>query len=86
MFVLDQIKNFNDYYKYSSSSKYWAETFYKVTAKSRIQKIWKPKVKKILNLKEKYFSKKDIQIIDIGGGYGFFADEISKFNKKYIDN
>ena len=74
-------KSFNDYYKYSSSSKFWAETFYKVTAKSRIQKIWKPKVKKILYFKEKYFSKKDIQIIDIGGGYGLFADEISKFNK-----
>ena len=48
-------KIFFDYYLNSNSSKYWASTFYKKTEKSRKNKLWKPKAKKIISILKKYF-------------------------------
>lgn len=74
-------KIFFDYYLNSNSSKYWASTFYKKTEKSRKNKLWKPKAKKIMSILKKYFLDKKTHIVDIGGGYGTFGDEIKKFNE-----
>ena len=41
-------ENFAKYYQESSSSKYWATTFYKETAEARKEKLWKPKAKMVL--------------------------------------
>ena len=70
---------FSNYYTNSLSSKFWATTFYKETAEIRRDKIWKPKAqllsKVLSNLNaEKY------QIVEIGGGYGIFAEEIQEFS------
>ena len=67
-------ESFFDYYTQSSSSKFWATTFYKETADARREMLWKPKAKIILQMLDKY-SAIDHSIIDIGGGYGLFADE-----------
>ena len=69
---------FFNYYINSKSSKFWATTFYKVTENSRKKNLWKPKAKKIYSILNKYFQEKKCQIVDIGGGYGLFADEIKK--------
>lgn len=69
---------FDNYYSNSESSKFWANEFYKITEKSRRNKIWQPKAK--------YISKKlkelgNIRsIVDIGGGYGIFIEEFKKLN------
>lgn len=74
-----EIKAFNAYYTDSLSTKFWATTFYKVTEDARREKLWKPKAeiikKKILSLSE---SDSFEFIIDIGGGYGVFDEEIKK--------
>jgi len=71
-------KSFNEYYTTSPSTKYWASTFYKATSEARRKKIWKPKAKMISEVIEK-ININNIQLIDIGGGYGIFAEEIKKY-------
>lgn len=70
---------FNAYYTDSPSTKFWATTFYKVTERARREKLWKPKAQLV---KEKILAlnnERPIQyIVDIGGGYGVFDEEIKK--------
>jgi hypothetical protein len=68
---------FNAYYTDSPSTKFWATTFYKDTESARREKLWKPKAQMIkdrIKLHEDYDPVK--YIIDIGGGYGVFDEEI----------
>lgn len=64
---------FSKYYTESSSSKYWASTFYKETADARREKLWKPKAQLIWDKLAHYGASQHITI-DIGGGFGLFAE------------
>ena len=67
---------FERYYCDSASTRYWATTFYKETEAARREKLWKPKAQLI---KEKVVALGGIEeIVDIGGGYGAFAEEMSR--------
>jgi 2-polyprenyl-3-methyl-5-hydroxy-6-metoxy-1,4-benzoquinol methylase len=66
---------FNRYYTEAPSVEYWATTFYKVTADERRERLWKPKVKLIQKIIKCFGSGRE-NIIDIGGGYGIFAEEM----------
>jgi hypothetical protein len=72
---------FSKYYTESPSSKYWASTFYKETAEARREKLWKPKARLILQTLEKYNSS-EYMLVDIGGGFGLFAEEIRLLSGK----
>jgi SAM-dependent methyltransferase len=73
---------FNSYYSNAPSTEYWATTFYKATANARREKIWKPKAKLIHQI-IKRFGDENEEVVDIGGGYGLFAEEMySLFGKK----
>lgn len=67
---------FDRYYTDAPSTKYWATTFYKETESARREKLWKPKAFLIKEKIGKYSYGETI--IDIGGGYGTFAEEIGK--------
>lgn len=67
---------FDAYYTDSPSTKFWATTFYKVTESSRREKLWKPKAESIAALIKSVSGEKISYIIDIGGGYGVFDEEI----------
>lgn len=68
---------FNAYYTDSPSTEYWATTFYKVTEAARREKLWKPKAQMIKERILKFENGNPIKyIIDIGGGYGVFDEEI----------
>ena len=74
---------FYNFYTNSPSSKFWATTFYLETAEVRREKIWKPKA----NMIKEIIDKQDIenfQIIDIGGGYGIFAEEMQKITDQDV--
>jgi len=74
---------FSNYYTNSRSTKFWATTFYKETEDARREKIWKPKAKMIFDtLKEQ--STLDCHIVDIGGGYGIFAEEMQKIYNRPV--
>lgn len=65
---------FNTYYTESSSSKFWGSTFYKETEDARREKLWKPKAQLLADALERYGCS-DHAVIDIGGGFGLFAEE-----------
>jgi hypothetical protein len=68
---------FNAYYTDSPSTKFWATTFYKVTEAARREKLWKPKAQMIRARIKQYEDNDPVKyIIDIGGGYGVFDEEI----------
>jgi len=66
---------FSCYYADSPSSRYWATTFYKETADARRAKLWKPKARLIQEMLDRFVAAHHT-IIDIGGGYGLFAEEM----------
>ena len=72
-------KAFATYYTESPSSKYWASTFYKRTADARREQLWKPKARAVEAIIERYArGETGCTVVDIGGGYGLFAEEMSK--------
>ena len=71
---------FNLYYQEAPSSIYWATTFYKETEEARREKLWKPKAMEIQHIVQKFSSVKNSVVVDVGGGYGLFADEIKKLS------
>jgi hypothetical protein len=71
------IQSFNAYYTDSPSTKFWATTFYKLTEVARREKLWKPKAEMIKQRILKFGDGEPVEyIIDIGGGYGVFDEEI----------
>lgn len=74
---------FARYYTESPSAKFWATTFYRETAEARRVKLWKPKALMILEVLERY-SALGYTIIDVGGGYGLFAEEMGKIYSNTI--
>lgn len=67
------------YYTEAPSVEYWATTFYKETADARRELLWKPKAKRIVSTASKYLNENDsYTVVDIGGGYGIFCEEIEK--------
>ena len=70
-------KAFENFYKNSDSSKYWATTFYKTTENSRRKQLWLPKAKKIDDLLSEN-NLDNYSLVDIGGGYGTFVEEFQK--------
>jgi len=69
-------ESFSRYYQESPSSAYWATTFYKETEKARREKLWRPKALEIKRILSSLCSMPDPLVIDIGGGYGIFAEEM----------
>jgi hypothetical protein len=69
---------FNRYYTDSPSTKFWATTFYKETEAARREQIWKPKAALIHEKIGLFGGATDI--IDIGGGYATFAEEIRRIS------
>jgi len=74
---------FVNYYTKSSSIKFLAKTLYKKTQEARRKKIWLPKAK-IIIAKLKKTKIKNCTFVDIGGGYGSFAEEISKHKRSVV--
>lgn len=66
---------FSKYYTESPSSEFWASTFYRETADARREKLWKPKARLISETISRYGAE-DHTLIDIGGGFGLFAEEM----------
>jgi len=76
-------KAFLNYYTNSSSIKFLASTLYKKTKEMRRKKIFQPRAKMISKILKKN-KIKNCSCVDIGGGYGIFAEEISKFLKNKV--
>lgn len=74
--------SFDKYYTEAPSADYWATTFYKETAEARRKLLWKPKAELVKNIIDKWNEDKEkYSVIDIGGGYGIFCEEIKILTK-----
>ena len=68
---------FSRYYREAPSVEFWASNFYKETADARRELIWKPKAEMIVDLLSGHKVNPSVStIIDVGGGYGIFAEEV----------
>lgn len=65
---------FEQFYNNSISSKYWAETFFPAVAESRRERIFKPRVNKLVELCEDKCLLPNT-VLDVGAGYGIFLEE-----------
>lgn len=78
-----QAEAFERYYKEAESVKFWATKFYKVTAEARREKLWRPKAKMVSSMLQASNASQHV-VIDIGGGYGIFAEEYEKVSQKRV--
>lgn len=67
-------ESINRYYREADSVKYWASTFYQETAEARREKLWRPKARMVREVLNR-IGAAEHALIDIGGGYGIFAEE-----------
>lgn len=68
------IDSFEKFYRQSASSKYWAEVFFPAVAEVRREKIFRPRVDRLVRLCHER-GKSIESLIDVGAGYGIFLDE-----------
>jgi 2-polyprenyl-3-methyl-5-hydroxy-6-metoxy-1,4-benzoquinol methylase len=74
---------FSRYYIESPSAEFWATDFYKETSEARREKLWKPKALNINDMLIRYNASAH-SVIDIGGGYGIFAEEMSQITGQKV--
>ena len=75
-------QTFDKYYTEAPSVHYWATTFYKETADARRELVWKPKAKLVNKIIDTWIENTETYTaVDIGGGYGIFAEEIEILTK-----
>jgi hypothetical protein len=70
---------FESYYQSAPSSRYWADTFYRETAEARKRLMWAPKARLVAD-KLSSMDASGHAIIDVGGGFGLFAEEMRKIS------
>lgn len=69
---------FSRYYREAPSVEFWASNFYKETADARRELIWKPKAEMVVELLRSHSLNPSVStVIDVGGGYGIFAEEVN---------
>lgn len=66
--------DFETFYCESESSSFWANTFFPAVAEVRREKLFRPKVREIANLCDRYDFRPGL-VVDIGAGCGIFLDE-----------
>ncbi|SIO03249.1 Methyltransferase domain-containing protein [Rhodovulum sp. ES.010] len=74
---------FSAYYREAPSTRFWATRFYRETAEARREKLWKPKARRVVEIMETHLDDAGAAtVVDIGGGYGIFAEEIGKLTER----
>ncbi|VAW71384.1 Ribosomal protein S27e [hydrothermal vent metagenome] len=68
------VSAFEEFYKDSESSRYWAEVFFPSVAEARREKIFKPRVQRLASICSDIGLNVN-KLIDVGAGYGIFLDE-----------
>lgn len=71
----------DQYYTNSEHYKYWAKYIFPKTEKTRREQIFKPRAEMVSVTMSEYkliFDKDDINLLDVGAGYGTFCEEIKK--------
>lgn len=67
-----------DYYREGKAVQFWGSEFYRVTAESRKEKIFRPRAELMAQLADLYEDVKDAPFLDVGAGYGLFLEEVRR--------
>lgn len=65
------------FYGDSASATYWAETFFPASVEPRREKIFRPRVDRILDLMSSRGARLE-SVVDVGAGYGVFLEELRR--------
>ena len=68
------LEEFEEFYRNSKSSRYWAEVFFPSVAETRREKIFKVRVEHLVKMCKEVDLEVE-KLIDVGAGYGIFLDE-----------
>lgn len=69
-----------EYYKTSLSGQFWSEKIYPKSEEARVKHLVLPRVKKIIDLCDKYNIPTD-SIMDVGAGFGTFCEQMQRTGK-----
>ncbi|MDA0747516.1 MAG: class I SAM-dependent methyltransferase [bacterium] len=69
---------FEDYYKKGKAVEFWGSDFYRVTAESRREKMFRPRAELIAQLVKDQGGAARGTFLDIGSGYGIFGEEMRR--------
>ncbi|MEM0952435.1 MAG: class I SAM-dependent methyltransferase [Cyanobacteria bacterium P01_H01_bin.74] len=72
-----QPKHLDDYYSNSRNYKYWSEHIFPASEESRREKIFKPRVERILEICQKMGVNQTV-VLEVGAGFGLFCEEMEK--------
>lgn len=75
--------DFHRYYQESESATFFATTFYRETAEARREQLWRPKAGMVSNILHSNNASRH-SLIDIGGGYGIFAEEYERLTGRSV--
>lgn len=68
------LQAFEAFYRDSVSSRYWAEQFFPTVAEARRERIFRPRVERLVQMCEAHGITVG-QLVDVGAGYGILLDE-----------
>lgn len=68
------LQAFSAFYRDSVSSRYWAEHFFPAVAEARRERIFRPRVERLVQMCEAHGIEVG-QLVDVGAGYGILLDE-----------
>lgn len=71
------IGSFENFYRESESSRYWAEEFFPAVAEARRERIFRPRVERLAAICDAKGAGVQ-RLVDVGAGYGIFLDEWRK--------
>ena len=69
----------HEFYKHSANYEYWNKYIFPASEEARKEKIFKPRVDKVISLCKKFESDTTC-IVEVGAGFGTFCEEMQKRN------
>ncbi|AFY35679.1 bifunctional 2-polyprenyl-6-hydroxyphenol methylase/3-demethylubiquinol 3-O-methyltransferase UbiG [Calothrix sp. PCC 7507] len=70
-------EHLEEYYKYSKNYAYWNKYIFPASEATRREKIFKPRVQKVIDICHRFNVSTDT-ILEVGTGFGIFCEEIKK--------
>jgi 2-polyprenyl-3-methyl-5-hydroxy-6-metoxy-1,4-benzoquinol methylase len=66
------------YYREAESVRFWSTHFYKETAETRREKMFRPRAQLVSELVARYALPEGATFVDVGSGYGIFLEEVQR--------
>lgn len=68
----------DQFYRQADSIRFWSSEFYRVTAESRREAMFRPRAEMIADMADRFGMTREASLADVGAGYGLFLDEVRR--------